>query len=64
MEKPHLTLNLETNLTKAKQILMQNKVADLPVVNKENILCGELSVWEFPQKTQISYVKRLLCKLK
>ncbi|MCR5504825.1 MAG: CBS domain-containing protein [Elusimicrobiaceae bacterium] len=64
MEKPALTLNLETHLSKAKQILMQNKISELPVVNKENILCGELSVWEFPQKTQISYVKRLLCKLK
>jgi len=63
MEKPHLTLNLETQITKAKRILMQNKVTDLPVVNKENILCGELSVWDLKEKN-ISYFKRLLCKLK
>ncbi len=62
MEKPHLTLNLETKITKAKQILTQNKISHLPVVNKENILCGELSLWDFPQEK--SYIKRLLCKLK
>lgn len=64
MEKPQLTLNLETKITKAKQILTQNRIFHLPVVNKENILCGELSLWDFPQKTRISYIKRLLCKLK
>lgn len=62
MEKPTLTLNLETNFKKAKQILTQNKISNLPVVNKENILCGELSLWDFPQAK--SYIKRLLCKLK
>ena len=63
MEKPHLTLNLETNISKAKQVLAQNQILNLPVVDKENILCGELSLWDIPQ-TKISYVKRLLCKLK
>ena len=63
MEKPSLTINLETHINKAKQILAQNKILTLPVVNKENILCGELSLWDIPQ-TKISYVKRLLCKLK
>ena len=63
MEKPNLTIKLETHITKAKQILAQNKILTLPVVNKENILCGELSLWDIPQ-TKISYVKRLLCKLK
>lgn len=63
MEKPNLTINLETHITKAKQILAQNKILTLPVINKENILCGELSLWDIPQ-TKISYVKRLLCKLK
>lgn len=63
MEKPNLTINLETNINKAKQILAQNKILTLPVVDKENILCGELSLWDIPQ-TKISYVKRLLCKLK
>ena len=63
MEKPTLTINLETKITKAKQILVQNRISNLPVVDKENILCGELSLWDFPQ-TKISYVKRLLCKLK
>ena len=62
MEKPQLILNLETKIAKAKQILTQNKISNLPVVDKENILCGELSVWDFP--ANISYVKRLLCKLK
>lgn len=62
MEKPSLTINLEINFKKAKQILLQNKISNLPVVNKENILCGELSVWDFPQAK--SYIKRLLCKLK
>lgn len=62
MEKPVLTLNLETSFKKAKQILTQNKISHLPVVNKENILCGELSLWDFPQAK--SYIKRLLCKLK
>lgn len=62
MEKPTLTLNLETSFKKAKQILTQNKISNLPVVNKENILCGELSLWDFPQAK--SYIKRLLCKLK
>lgn len=64
MEKPQLTLNLETKITKAKQVLVQNKIFNLPVVDKENVLCGELSVWDFPQKTKVSYIKRLLCKLK
>ena len=63
MEKPNLTLSLETKIAKAKQILAQNKISNLPVVDKENILCGELSLWDIPQ-TKISYVKRLLCKLK
>ena len=63
MEKPTLTINLETHFKKAKQILVQNKIANLPVVNKENILCGELSLWDFPQ-TKKSYIERLLCKLK
>ena len=63
MEKPNLTINLETHFKKAKQILIQNKISNLPVVNKENILCGELSVWDFPQ-TKKSYIERLLCKLK
>ncbi len=63
MEKPQITLNLETKITKAKQILAQNKISNLSVVDKENILCGELSLWDIPQ-TKISYVKRLLCKLK
>lgn len=63
MEKPQLTINLETKTTKAKQILVQNKISNLPVVDKENILCGELSLWDFPQ-TKKSYIERLLCKLK
>jgi len=63
MEKPQITLNLETKITKAKQILAQNKISNLPVVDKENILCGELSLWDIPQ-TKISCIKRLLCKLK
>ena len=62
MEKPSLTLMLDTKITKAKHILMQNKISNLPVINKENILCGELTVWDFPQAK--SYIKRLLCKLK
>lgn len=63
MEKPQITLNIETKITKAKQILAQNKISNLPVVDKENILCGELSLWDIPQ-TKISCIKRLLCKLK